>query len=177
MGCSCLKCETIEEGFHFPEKDTKAFNESALDLHNQYRKEHYVDMLQLDDNMCQKAQKKLEKLRNQKNENNETLIEENDNDYGENLWIGKIKEFNKDKVKEACTSWYNEINNYKFGSNKYQSGTGHFTQMIWKETRRIGFGYLRSQNNNNIYFLALYYPPGNKLFEFKKNVINNKTEF
>ena len=41
--------------------------------------------------------------------------------------------------------------------------------MIWKDTRRIGFGYLKS-NNGKIYFLALYSPAGNDLFKFKENV-------
>ena len=34
--------------------------------------------------------------------------------------------------------WYNERNNYDFKNGLSNAYTGHFTQVIWKETTKIG---------------------------------------
>ena len=79
------------------------------------------------------------------------------------------------KVKEICESWYNEKKNYIFGQIKYQKGTGHFTQMIWKGTKEVGFGWGTSKSNK-FYFLAYYYPAGNEIGKFKENVLEDKSK-
>ncbi len=40
--------------------------------------------------------------------------------------------------------WYEEVNNYDFNSNKFISGTGNFTQVVWKDTKECGFGFLKA---------------------------------
>ncbi len=169
MGC-CLCCQVIENEYN--PKEIKELYDKALEVHNKYREMHKVDALQLDDNLCKKAQERLNQLLKEKNRN-KLIIKDYGKNIGENLWIGEKKIFDIKRLEEACESWYNEKIKYKFDSNKYQSGTGHFTQMVWKGTRIVGFGFLQYHENKS-YFLALYYPPGNKLFHFKENVINNR---
>ena len=57
--------------------------------------------------------------------------------YGENLFMAGGTETNgKDPVK----SWYDEIQNYRFSSGGFSSTTGHFTQVIWKNSKELGIG-------------------------------------
>ena len=67
-----------------------------------------------------------------------------------------------------CDEWYKESENYNYKLNKFQKGTGHFTQMIWKDTKEVGFGLKKKDNIN--YVVAYYYPSGNIFNEFISNV-------
>ena len=40
----------------------------------------------------------------------------------------------------ATDLWYNEINSYDFGSPGYSESTGHFTQVVWKASTKLGIG-------------------------------------
>lgn len=85
---------------------------------------------------------------------------------GQNIFILKGKLFN---VEDMCNSWYEEKKNYFKNSNKYSKNTSHFTQMIWKSTTDVGFGF--KKKGDYYYGVAFYYPPGNVLGEYKENVL------
>jgi len=59
----------------------------------------------------------------------------------------------------------------------------HFTQILWKESEKVGFAFVYENNTN--YFAATYFPRGNISGEYVKNVrkpkkdryINNFTLF
>ena len=161
MGCS--KSLVLYEN-NIMEMGNDDIFEKALNIHNEYRKKHNARILDLSLELSGKAKKRILQLeKGLVNINSE--LDDKDNEFGENLYISTKNDFNIEKV---CEIWYNEKNKYNFDLNTYQKGTGHFTQMIWKETQKIGFGYLN--NNGKIYFLALYSPAGNELFKFKENV-------
>ena len=92
---------------------------------------------------------------------------------GENIYIYKGEDFDVNEIKEMCNDWYNEINKYDKQLNQYQKNTSHFTQMIWKGTKELGFGFVKNKKDKDkiFYAVALYYPPGNILGEYKENVI------
>ena len=46
--------------------------------------------------------------------------------------------------------------------------TGHFTQVVWKSTTKVGFGY--AANANSCYVCARYNPAGNMMNAFQDNV-------
>ena len=48
---------------------------------------------------------------------------------------------------------YNEITMHDF-SQEYQEDTGHFTQIVWKNSREIGFGVAYS--DEEIFIVAQY---------------------
>ena len=85
---------------------------------------------------------------------------------GENLFSST----NKKTGKEVTDEWYKEVEKYNFNKAKLQVGTAHFTQLVWKETTDVGFGY-ESADDGTFYVVAYYYPYGNIPNKFKTNVL------
>ena len=160
----CISCGNEEIIINY---DIKT---DALSQHCKYRKNHKVGNLTLSEELCDKANKKISKLIEK--DDDEYIDDEDEGELGENLYISYQ---GPNKVKEICESWYNEKKNYIFGQIKYQKGTGHFTQMIWKGTKEVGFGWGTSKSNK-FYFLAYYYPAGNEIGKFKENVLEDKSK-
>jgi pathogenesis-related protein 1 len=83
--------------------------------------------------------------------------------YGENIFWGAGEEYT---AKHASESWYSEIKDYKYGplkgNNWYK--TGHYTQMVWKNTTHVGMGIAYCKNGAVI-IVANYNPPGNYMGE------------
>lgn len=81
--------------------------------------------------------------------------------YGENIFWGSDASFT---VENACGSWYGEIKDYRYGvlneNNWYK--TGHYTQMVWKNTTHVGLGKAVCPNGAVI-IVGNYNPPGNYL--------------
>lgn len=71
--------------------------------------------------------------------------------------------------------WYAEMQCYEphFGGeppkNKI-SNYGHFSQMVWKKSRKIGAAFVYSADNT-LYLVANYDPPGNVIGAFAANVL------
>ena len=49
---------------------------------------------------------------------------------------------------------------------------GHFTQLVWKDSKFVGFGYARK--GGKTFVTANYDPPGNYVGMFESNVIYGK---
>ncbi len=89
---------------------------------------------------------------------------ENGKDYGENIFWGSDKSISP---MEASLSWYSEKKDYKYQKvdNKNYLKTGHYTQMIWKNTKEMGVGVAVCPNGGMI-VVANYYPAGNYIGEY-----------
>lgn len=83
--------------------------------------------------------------------------------YGENIFWGEGEEYT---ALQASESWYSEIKDYKYGpvtgNNWYK--TGHYTQMVWKNTSHVGIGVARCKNGAFL-IVANYNPAGNYMGE------------
>ena len=55
--------------------------------------------------------------------------------------------------------WYREISNYNFDTGKGNGITGHFTQVVWKNSKEFGIGY--HCNGSTCYVIGNYSPGGN----------------
>jgi pathogenesis-related protein 1 len=66
---------------------------------------------------------------------------------------------------DAVKSWYSEQSDYDYTSNSCNNDAvcGHFTQIIWKSTKRIGCGQssIKRGKTTIIYWVCQYDPPGN----------------
>jgi len=69
---------------------------------------------------------------------------------------------------------YDEVCQYNFNKHRYQSGLGHFTQIIWKASTELGIGKYtgRSGRWTCTYIVARYKDAGNvnSARYFKSNV-------
>lgn len=92
---------------------------------------------------------------------------------GENLfWAASSGSSPAVNFTHAVDSWYAEITDYRWptsasGTVNYGGVTGHFTQVVWKDTRQVGCGGSTGCNNkfgagwiNNV-IVCRYDPPGN----------------
>ena len=137
----------------------------ALEIHNDIRKKHMCEKLILSNELSEMAQKYADKCSNSGKIVFCTDLFKDDI-IGQNIYILDKKKFD---VNEICYEWYNEKKYYDFNSNKYIKDTGHFTQLIWKSTKYIGFGCSNNSQGKK-YFVANYYPAGNTFNEFRENV-------
>lgn len=49
--------------------------------------------------------------------------------------------------------------------------TGHFTQVVWKGSQRLGVGLAFSSDRKKAVIVANYSPPGNYLNQFSTQVV------
>jgi len=88
---------------------------------------------------------------------------------GENLyWSQSWRSSTKgDSSAKATLAWYEEIKDYSFSSHQSINGraVGHFTQLIWKETKSLGCGIKEIRKNGRIetYIVSRYSPRGNSI--------------
>ena len=137
--------------------------------HNYRREMHQVGSLERDKELEKIAQKYSEKLA----ADNKGLIH-SDNGYGENLFYCWSSRGICVTGKYASEEWYSEISDYDYSNPGFKSGTGHFTQMIWKGSQKIGCG-AACDSNNKCYVTCNYSPAGNYLSQFAENVLQPKT--
>ncbi|KAJ1396583.1 Ves allergen [Sesbania bispinosa] len=64
--------------------------------------------------------------------------------------------------RDAVRLWVNEKADYDYNSNSCASGKqcGHYTQVVWKNTKRVGCAKVRC-NNGGTFITCNYDPPGN----------------
>ena len=148
------------------------FVESALNMHNQYRAQHGAEPLTVSEDLNKIAQDyanhiaKINQMVHSQNKYN-----------GENLGENIYWSFGKPiEGADMTTSWYNEIKDYNFNNPGFTNNTGHFTQVVWKGSKQVGFGYAQSSNGGH-FGVANYYPAGNINTPeyFGENVLKKKT--
>jgi pathogenesis-related protein 1 len=78
--------------------------------------------------------------------------------YGENLFIGTAGFYS---IREAVQSWESEKADYSYGTftGKSRKPIGHYTQIIWKNSTKLGCG--QALCNGNLIVACNYDPPGN----------------
>lgn len=89
--------------------------------------------------------------------------------YGENLASGYPS------AAAAVAAWGDERDKYNFKKGDFSKETGHFTQLVWKETTSLGCSRTKCDSKNNggapgYYVVCEYAPAGNVLGNFRSNV-------
>ncbi|KAJ8388814.1 hypothetical protein AAFF_G00130470 [Aldrovandia affinis] len=143
-----------------------SFEKEFLDTHNEYRSKHQAPPLTLSRDLCDSAQSWADHLLSIK------TLEHSDTKNGENLYYAWSSGPKNLTGKEAVDNWYSEIKDYNFSSPGFASNTGHFTQVVWKDTTEVGVGL--ATDGQTVYVVGQYNPAGNMSNEgyFKNNVLS-----
>ncbi|CAF0885311.1 unnamed protein product [Rotaria sp. Silwood1] len=154
--------EVDSESTNAPTPDWK---QEALDKHNEYRALHGVEPLELDEELCARAQEYAES-----SVKGNALVHSSD-DVGENMFSKGSSEslMTAPLGKMATEDWYNEIKDHDY-DNPNLDVTGHFTQVIWKSSTRLGIGVAFDNNGRKAVVVAQYTPNGNLPSAVAENV-------
>ncbi|XP_054480161.1 cysteine-rich venom protein TEL1-like [Anoplopoma fimbria] len=78
---------------------------------------------------------------------------------GENLYMSS----QEDSWSSAIQSWYDEVKDWRYGVGSTNGGVvGHFTQLVWYRSNKVGCGVAYCPNSAYKYFYVCQYcPPGN----------------
>lgn len=129
--------------------------------HNALRGEHCARPLAWSNELAEAAQAWADKLKARG-----CGFEHSKTHYGENLMAGTEGRFTPAEVVDA---WYAEKADYRFGSGGFSARTGHFTQVVWRATERVGCG--TSVCKGKQIWVCNYDPPGNMEKQYKENVL------
>ena len=158
---------------NFSQKCLDEFRKVSLDYHNELRKKHNSSILLHDNEIEMTAQNHANLLA----KTNDFVHSENRGNVGENLFAKySTEELSLDVCKslarECVDSWYNEISMYDFEKPGFDLKTGHFTQVVWNESKKLGTGFAMGEIDEytSFYCVSHYLPNGNVLGRFKKNV-------
>jgi len=146
-----------------PSDVTNKYNvdmQACLEAHNHLRAQHGAPPLEWDETCAQSAQMAAQECMDQEQMHHNNI----GGGQGQNLFMSmKGGQPNKDGGKVAVTAWYSEIKDYDFKKPGFGSKTGHFTQLVWKGTTKVGMCKVRGDQNgmDTVYIAANYAPGGN----------------
>ncbi|KAI1094043.1 PR-1-like protein [Rostrohypoxylon terebratum] len=84
--------------------------------------------------------------------------------YGENLALGCSD------APSCVDMWASEVTGYDYGSPGFGESTGHFTQLVWRDTTDVGCGAVLCPGNGGWYLACEYWPRGNIIGAFGEEV-------
>eukprot|EP00871_Galdieria_phlegrea_P002584 jgi/Galph1/3326/GphlegSOOS_G1949.1 len=103
--------------------------------------------------------------------------------YGQNFAASSFTYPNQSIGETAVDLWMLEEKDYNFQDPGFSDSTGHFTQVVWIGSTKLGCGYRRCPAYNGLtlqFVICNYLPPGNVIGEFAQNVkppITNHIDF
>ncbi|CAF1551756.1 unnamed protein product [Rotaria sp. Silwood1] len=146
--------------------EQRQFQNDVLYAHNYYRAYHCAQSLQLDDLLSTSAQNFAQKLAD-----TNQFYHSGTKGVGENLYMATSSNGIKLHGYTGVISWYNEIRSYNFNNGGFSMATGHFTQLVWRSSTKLGVGIAYGNGGRSAYLVAQYTPPGNYIGQFQTNVL------
>jgi uncharacterized protein YkwD len=132
-----------------------------LDAHNQVRARHCAAPLTWSPKLAQVAQQWANTLRDRG-----CKFEHSGGRYGENLAAGTSETLD---AQEVTDMWYGEVKQYAFPDGGFSMETGHFTQVVWRQTTQLGCGVSTCRGMD--IWVCEYDPPGNVQGQYRQNVL------
>ncbi|MFG2005124.1 CAP family protein [Spirillospora sp. NPDC048911] len=154
-----------------PDSTTEAFQTEALAAANADRARHHAPALVLDADLCKYAKERAAS-RSQSEKLSAGHSDLRDG-TGENIFWGAGSSSTPRTGSDAVKSWYNEISDYDFNKPEFTPSSGHFTQLVWKGSTKVGIGRVSGQGSTyyETYIVFVFEPPGNMEGEFADNVL------
>jgi glioma pathogenesis-related protein 2 len=144
----------------------QAYQILARDLHNQYRAKHGSPAMTLDNNLNALAEKCAVYYAQKKTIDHSCPYK---NGAGENL-VGGAGTWTQSQFAQMSTKmWYDEVSAYDYNNPGFSMATGHFTQVVWKSSTKLGFG--ATTIGGYTVGVCLYSAPGNYQGQFPANVL------
>jgi len=93
-----------------------------------------------------------------------------DSKYGENLywasalrWSDGKREVQQVNPQKVVDSWGSEVKDYDYTHNSCTPGKmcGHYTQVVWKSTSRVGCAFAVCESSSDQVWVCQYETPGN----------------
>ena len=136
--------------------------QAFIDAHNRVRAKHCAPPLTWSPQLAKVAQAWANHLRD-----SNCAFEHSGNDkYGENLAGGTVGALDPEAT---VAMWYDEVKLYKFPNGGFSMNTGHFTQVVWTDTRQVGCGHAECKGMDLI--VCNYDPPGNWEGQYRDHVL------
>ncbi|ODM86940.1 Golgi-associated plant pathogenesis-related protein 1 [Orchesella cincta] len=162
-----------------PTAAAKEYQTVGQDVHNNFRSDHEVPPLELNEKLNEVAEKCADYYANERGEIDYSCPHKTV-EMGENLYsVHGRSDSDEEIAKLAVETWYEELKEYSFSHPKNSdfNKTRRFTQLMWKGSKEMGFGVaFRNERIEYIVAVALYTPPGNIQDEhdwhaYKQNVV------
>ena len=148
--CGCLDSSNSSKSERV---SVKFQDKEILSIHNQARAKVGVSPLLWSGNLERIAKDYAEVLAQK------CKLQHSKNRLGENLYrTTAIESFSP---AEGVLAWLNEKEHYDYRTNSSKNGetVGHYTQIIWKDTKELGCGY--AQSSCGVFMVCNYFPAGN----------------
>lgn len=149
---------SVIEGQHLKNpislSESESENLDVLNYHNKTRATLNLNPLIWSNKIAQSAQRSAKNLADKgcKLQHNSRF------DYGENLFMGTRGHYT---LVDAAKLWESEKRHYSgdFLNSANWQKVGHYTQMVWRDTTKLGCA--KAVCNNNEVIVCHYYPAGN----------------
>lgn len=120
----------------------------CIETHNKYREQHGVPPLgNPSKEMQDYADKRAEELAS-----TDEFEHPSNPTYGENLFYGFGDSFT---CSNGVDPWYGEIEMYDFKNGGFDAATGHFTQVIWKDTTEVACATSKSKTKEDTTYVIV----------------------
>jgi pathogenesis-related protein 1 len=85
-------------------------------------------------------------------------LHETDNPHGENIYWRRATH-DSTSMAHAVRQWAGEVSDYNYSTNECSGICGHYTQIVWRNTRKMGCA--KVQFGDQTFVVCKYDPPGN----------------
>lgn len=147
-----------------PTTSIASFAAECVEAHNEYRRQHKLSDLKLSPSLSKYAQEWADTLSRRS-----VLQSRGGTRYGENIFCVQSSAPIELNGRDPVEQWYKEGRAHIFGKEPSTLKTGHFTQIVWRESEQIGVAIARNRNGQ-IFVVANYDPPGNVIGTYSENV-------
>ncbi|KAL6540815.1 Cuticle-degrading protease [Orobanche minor] len=133
---------------------TNELHHQFMDKQNQARKAVGLNRLVWSDTLARYAGSYAGQRRE------DCALEHSNGPYGENIFWGSGDEWTPD---QAAAAWVDEGQWYDYGSNSCaeEQQCGHYTQIVWRNTSKIGCARVVCDDDKGVFMTCNYDPPGN----------------